>query len=1232
MTKILIVDDNQQNRYMLQTLLEGNGYRVETAANGAEALEHARREPPALVITDILMPVMDGFILCREWQQDEHLREIPFVFYTATYTDPEDEAFALSLGAERFIAKPIEPDALVAILREVIREAEAGELRAPGRSLDEEAVYLKTYSERLVNKLENKILQLKRATRRLHVLYEASTGLAALKSPDELVARVLRTVVEAMDFPNGTYFAYDEDREVFRLEVAVGFPDELVETFRRELVLRLGEERGLVGLVGKTREPLNVADTQADPRWIPLGGGIRSALFVPVVHREALLGVANFLSTQVGAFDEGDARNVMTLANNLGIAIENARLVDDLRSSEERYRTLFDSAADAIFIHDLEGRFLEVNRSACERLGYSRAELLQMSLKDIDTPDSRARIPEKLARLRRQGHLSFEAGHLARDGTVFSVEINSRLIEFQGQPAVLSIARDVTRRRQAEDALRESEEKFRTLAQTAPTAIFIYQDTGFRYVNPGAEALTGYAAEELLEMSFWDVVHPRFRDLVRSRGLARQKGEPIPPRYEFKIITESGQERWLDFTAGRITFEGQPAAIGAAYDITERKRKEARLRTLREIDQAILAAHTPEEIGRAALRRLRRLIPCGAAGIVTFDLAAQEATVLFMDAEGESELTEGVRLPLQDVTAVDRLQDGEVLLEDDLSAVPEPAPVFRALQAAGVRSYIAAPLMAEGELIGALGLDDSEPSAFTDADIAVVREVAVQLAVALHQARLQAELETERERLAAAVEHVPEGILLLDAERRILLANPAAQSDLAFLAEADVGGRLERLGHRALDDLLDAPPEGRWHELAVDDRVFEIIARPVGAERLRAAGWVVVLNDVTERRQRQAQAHRQERLAAVGQLAGGIAHDFRNFLATIILYAEVAARHPDLPLELASPMETIIDESRQASTLVQQILDFSRRSRMKTQPLDLQPFVEEAVGVLERSIPERITVLLDVGSGDYVVEADPTRVQQVLMNLALNARDAMPEGGELRISLERTSRRPPETLAQAEPAPGDWVCLAVSDTGTGMTEEVQSHVFEPFFTTKGPGMGTGLGLAQVHGIVEQHGGFIDVESTVGVGSTFRVYLPAHDHDDRDLHAVEEDVEGVPCGHGERILLVEDEERVREAVRASLVALDYEVVAAADGRQALELCEERQPALVITDVVMPQMDGRALVRALRERHPGIKTLVMTGYTVNDELEDLEELGITGILEKPFEVPALARAVRRALTVS
>jgi signal transduction histidine kinase/ActR/RegA family two-component response regulator len=392
--------------------------------------------------------------------------------------------------------------------------------------------------------------------------------------------------------------------------------------------------------------------------------------------------------------------------------------------------------------------------------------------------------------------------------------------------------------------------------------------------------------------------------------------------------------------------------------------------------------------------------------------------------------------------------------------------------------------------------------------------------------------------------------------------------------------------------------------------------------------------DVSRRLEMERQLHQQERLAAVGQLAGGIAHDFRNFLTTIILYAGMPMGRPDLSPVTREALEVISREAHQASDLVQQILDFSGRSAMEAQPVDLVAFVEEAVDILRQTIPESIRVSLSIEPTESIVEADPTRIQQMLMNLALNARDAMispttnraSEGGRLGIALSKVLVSPDEPPPVARMEPGEWVRLTVSDTGTGMSQEVKNRIFEPFFTTKKRGEGTGLGLAQVYGIVQQHHGHIDVETELGVGTAFHVYLPVHPA------TVEESgqrSDSMPGGNGEMVLLVEDQENLREAGRGMLTSLGYRVLTAANGQEALELLTGLQVDLVVTDVVMPEMGGRALLQELTELRPGLPVLAVTGYTMNEEVMSLTDLGFVDVLQKPFDACSLAQGVRRAL---
>jgi two-component system cell cycle sensor histidine kinase/response regulator CckA len=398
----------------------------------------------------------------------------------------------------------------------------------------------------------------------------------------------------------------------------------------------------------------------------------------------------------------------------------------------------------------------------------------------------------------------------------------------------------------------------------------------------------------------------------------------------------------------------------------------------------------------------------------------------------------------------------------------------------------------------------------------------------------------------------------------------------------------------------------------------------------------------TSLRESEAQMLQLDRLAAVGQLASGIAHDFGNFLTTHIFHTELLLDDPRLPPGLVPTVETLLSGARRTAQLVHQILDYSRRTTLHTQPINLVAFIDDIATILRRTIPENIHLTTDVSPEEHVARIDPARMEQVLMNLALNARDAMPEGGELRITLRRVDTKPEESLpvvelslTQVQPMEmpeGSWVCLSVSDTGTGIADNVQARIFEPFFTTKGE-KGTGLGLVQVYGIVRQHEGHIGLETQSGQGTTFRVYLPACSEKEAD-----ETLRGMsvaPKGEGETILFVEDEEKLRQGGRAILESLGYQVLTAANGREALGIykavCVNGLPeiALVITDIVMPKMGGQTLIQELRKINPCVKVLAITGYALAGELEKVNEMEILGTIQKPFEVDALAEAIRRAL---
>lgn len=489
----------------------------------------------------------------------------------------------------------------------------------------------------------------------------------------------------------------------------------------------------------------------------------------------------------------------------------------------------------------------------------------------------------------------------------------------------------------------------------------------------------------------------------------------------------------------------------------------------------------------------------------------------------------------------------------------------------------------------------------------------------LHQVREQSQ------QLEEVINAVPVGVALLDADLRVAMANMAAAAHLKRLGLAGSDKPLTHLGTQSMQELIASTQSGVRQEFQAGDQVYQALICPAagvaGEQR-----WVLVLDDVTREQEVRERAQSQDRLAAVGQLAAGIAHDFNNMLAVIVLHAQLGLLQPQLSARLTECFDIILGQAMRAGDLVQQILDFSRRAVLERRPLSLAPFLKEQVKLLARTLPENINLRLESGFGDYVISADPTRLQQVIVNLAVNARDAMPEGGQMRFSLERLTVDDTRLAPLPELTPGAWITLSVTDSGCGIPAHVLPHIFEPFYTTKAP-LGTGLGLAQVHGIVKQHEGEIGVVSSEGIGTTFTIYLPATAPAKTAAQSKVEDE--LPSGSGETILVVEDDASVRTALVASLLQLNYHAVAANDGEEALTILDSgvHSVMLVLSDLVMPTMGGYALLHAMRARGITAPVIFVSGHPMDGQWNPDMRDGPAAWLQKPITLDLLASSVAK-----
>jgi PAS domain S-box-containing protein len=404
-------------------------------------------------------------------------------------------------------------------------------------------------------------------------------------------------------------------------------------------------------------------------------------------------------------------------------------------------------------------------------------------------------------------------------------------------------------------------------------------------------------------------------------------------------------------------------------------------------------------------------------------------------------------------------------------------------------------------------------------------------------------------------------------------------------------------------------------------------------ENDQSAGIIGVFTDITEHKRLQDQLHQAQKMESVGRLASGVSHDFNNLLTVIIGYCEMLSDDTKNNPTTNSMVKGISRAAERAASLTRQLLAFSRKQIIQPKRLNINEQIVNLEKMLRRLIGEHITLITRQEAEPGIIKVDPAQLEQVLMNLAVNARDAMPGGGKLTIETSNIYLDETYCRLHSEVTPGDYVMLSISDTGCGMDEKTEENIFEPFFTTKEPGKGTGLGLSTVYGIVKQSGGHIGFYSQLNKGTTFNIYFPMTADTETSEHKTieEEFIEPTAVEGSESLLVVEDQDHLREMMVESLKLYGYSVHAAQDGAEALEICQQKKQSfdLLITDVVMPEMNGKELAEKIARQSPGIKTLYISGYAedaIGDHNILLEGLSF---LPKPFSPTALAQKVRYIL---
>ena len=762
--------------------------------------------------------------------------------------------------------------------------------------------------------------------------------------------------------------------------------------------------------------------------------------------------------------------------------------------------------------------------------------------------------------------------------------------------------------------------------------------------NAHAETMFGWPAAEAIGRELADtIIPPRHRDAHR-RGLAHflatGEGPILRRRIEITALHRAGYEVNVELTVTPIELPDGWQFGAVVRDITERQRAEELQRAVYRIADAATAVAGLPDMLRAIHGIVAELFPAANLYVALYDESAGLLRFPYWVDEHD---------PPPPPRPLGRgLTDYVLRTATPLLVTPE---VHRDLERRGEVELIGAPsldwigvpLQAGGRAIGVLVAQTYAAGArYGEREKDILHFVSTQVATAIERKRGEAQLRESETRYRLLFDANPQAMWVYDNETLQFLAiNEAAirrygYSRAEFLAMTlwDIRPpaeherfkealRTRTLTARLVQNLRHRRKDGTVIEVEIAVDAIDFAGRPAS---------LVSVQDVTERKQLEAQLRQSQKIEAVGLLAGGIAHDFNNLLTAITGYSELLLED----LGAQDPRRLDVEEIRKAAwraaALTQQLLAFSRKQVLQPQVLDLNEVVANAEKLLRRLIGENITLRTSLDPALDATTADPAQLDQVIVNLAVNARDALPQGGQLLLETKNVDIDIAYAAGHEGVAAGPYVMLAVSDTGVGMDEATKARLFEPFFTTKEPGKGTGLGLSTVYGIVKQTGGSIWVYSEPGKGATFKIYLPRVAAKARPIGSSPAKVD-VPQGT-ETILLVEDEPALRAVARRALERHGYVILEAPEGQTALAIAAAHTGPLdlVLTDVVMPGMSGRDMAVRLAASHPGLRVLYMSGYTDDAIVQHgVLEAGIQ-FLQKPFTPNALARKVREVLDAS
>ena len=897
-----------------------------------------------------------------------------------------------------------------------------------------------------------------------------------------------------------------------------------------------------------------------------------------------------------------------------------------------------------IVVLDLQHRVLMCNPAFETLFGYRQSEILGAELDSLLAPGELMKEAVALTRRSTAGNVVREkAKRLRSNGSLVDVQILGVPISADGKlVGSFGMYEDITERRRAEQAQREAEERFRSLFENATEGIF-QSTTDGRYlsVNPALARMCGFASASEMISSVEDLgkeiyadpnVRAVFKHLIEKYGSVKD--------FEYEVRRRDGAKIWISENAHVVRNpDGEILSYeGTIEDITARKRAELERQVTFEIIHAVNVTDNLDDLLRLIHIALKKVLYAENCFIALYEPATGMFHFpFFVDQFDQAPPPQ--RVGKSCTAHVYRTGQAMLIPQRTFDLLAEEGKVE--LVGTPSPSWLGVPLRTPAATIGVLVVQHYEDeNAYTERDQEFLGSVGGQIALAIERKRSEEKVRESEARLRVLVEQLPAVLWTVDRGLRFTSALGAGFARLKIKPDELVGMSL--LDYFETTDQTFLPIAAHRRAVAGEPMTFHVEwksgsyachVEPLRDSDGQVSGAICMSLDITDRKQLEEQLRQAQKMEAVGRLAGGIAHDFNNLLMVIQGYSDLLVeRLPDGD-PLRRNAEQIQMASQRASSLTRQLLAFSRKQMLAPKILNVQSVVAEMEKILRRLIGEDVQLETSSAPDLGLIKADRSQIEQVILNLAVNARDAMPQGGRLTIEtanveLDASYSHPPAVLS-----PGRYVMLAVTDNGCGMDAETQAHVFEPFFTTKEKGKGTGLGLATVYGVVKQSGGYVWVYSEPGRGTSFKIYLPRIEETAVPAGRDGKNEMQIPERGSETILLVEDEKGVRELAREYLASSGYTVIEAEDGHTALELAAMHVGPihLLLTDVVMPGISGRELAERVSQIRPGIKIIYMSGYTDQAVVHHGILRNDAVLLQKPFTLMTLAGKLREMLAV-